>query len=141
MGVSVENRRFVSRIDMLRQTHARTKFLSLEPLLGPLPSLNLEGIDWVIVGGESGPGSRPIQRDWVIDIRDQCVAATVPFFFNNGAECRRNVQGVFSKIVRGMRCQPNCDSGVKSHRVTCMHRQPNSEPANSSGHLTFLHRL
>jgi protein gp37 len=81
MGVSVENKDYSYRIDHLRQTHARTKFLSLEPLLGPIPDPNLNGIDWVIVGGESGPKSRPIDRAWVIEIRDQCLAARVPFFF------------------------------------------------------------
>ncbi len=81
MGVSVENARFVHRIDHLRQTPAKTKFLSLEPLLGPLPNLNLNGIDWVIVGGESGPGARPMKEEWVIDIRDQCLSTRVPFFF------------------------------------------------------------
>lgn len=81
MGVSVETAKYVQRIDALRTTGAAIKFLSLEPLLGPLPSLNLQGIDWVIVGGESGPGARPIQPAWVRDIRDQCVAADVPFFF------------------------------------------------------------
>lgn len=81
MGVSVENQDYKYRIDLLRQTHAKIKFLSLEPLLGPLPRLNLKGINWVIVGGESGPGARPVLEDWVIDIRDQCKAKRVPFFF------------------------------------------------------------
>ena len=81
MGVSVENSDYVSRIDDLRKTHAHIKFLSLEPLLGPLSNMKLEGIDWVIVGGESGPGARPVQEEWVANIRDQCVAAKVPFFF------------------------------------------------------------
>ncbi len=81
MGVSVENQDYKYRIDLLRQTHAKIKFLSLEPLLGPLPRLNLKGINWVIVGGESGPGARPILEGWVIDIRDQCKAKRVPFFF------------------------------------------------------------
>jgi len=81
MGVSVENQDYTFRIDHLRQTDARIKFLSLEPLLGPLPNLHLEGIHWVIVGGESGPKARPIKETWVLDIRDQCVAARVPFFF------------------------------------------------------------
>jgi protein gp37 len=81
MGVSVENQDYRYRIDLLRQTHAKIKFLSLEPLLGPLPRLNLKGINWVIVGGESGPGARPVLEDWVIDIRDQCKAKRVPFFF------------------------------------------------------------
>lgn len=81
MGVSVENQDYKFRIDHLRQTHAKIKFLSLEPLLGPLCRLNLKGINWVIVGGESGPGARPLQEEWVIDIRDQCKAKHVPFFF------------------------------------------------------------
>lgn len=81
MGVSVENERYRERIDFLRETGARVKFLSLEPLLGPLPALDLGGIDWVIVGGESGPGARPLDSRWVFDIRDQCVRAAVPFFF------------------------------------------------------------
>ncbi len=81
MGVSVENKEYMVRIDDLRETHAHIKFLSLEPLLGPLPKLNLHGINWAIVGGESGPGARPIQEEWVIDIREQCLKARVPFFF------------------------------------------------------------
>lgn len=81
MGVSVENDKYQFRIDDLRQTGAAVKFLSLEPLLGPLPKLNLSGIDWVIVGGESGPGARPMHKDWVTSIRDQCSAAGVSFFF------------------------------------------------------------
>ena len=81
MGVSVENQDYAFRIDELRRTHAAVKFLSLEPLLGPLMNLNLEGIDWVIVGGESGPGSRPMKKEWVTQIRDQCRRNNVPFFF------------------------------------------------------------
>ena len=81
MGVSVENARFQHRIDHLRQTRAQVKFLSLEPLIGPLPNLNLGNIDWVIVGGESGPRARPMDPSWVLDIRDQCRDAGVAFFF------------------------------------------------------------
>ena len=81
MGVSVENQDYDFRIDDLRDTGAHVKFLSLEPLLGPLPALDLAGIDWVIVGGESGPGAREIKRKWVVDIRKQCNRAKVPFFF------------------------------------------------------------
>jgi len=81
MGVSVENQDYAFRIEHLRQTNAHLKFLSLEPLLGPLPKLNLRAIDWVIVGGESGPGARPMHVQWVIDVRDQCLVADVPFFF------------------------------------------------------------
>jgi protein gp37 len=81
MGVSVESEKYQHRIDDLRRTGAAVKFLSLEPLLGPLPRLSLDGIDWVIVGGESGPRARPMQAAWVVDIREQCVGAGVPFFF------------------------------------------------------------
>ncbi len=90
LGVSVENGKYAHRIDQLRETGAAVKFLSLEPLLGPLPNLNLEGIDWVIVGGESGPGARPMQPDWARDIRDQCLDAGVPFHFKQWG-------GVFKK--------------------------------------------
>ena len=81
MGVSVENHRFTKRIDDLRRTRAKVKFLSLEPLLGPLEGLNLTGIDWVIVGGESGPHSRPMDPAWVTSIRDQCRRVGTAFFF------------------------------------------------------------
>lgn len=81
MGVSVESDRFTGRIAHLRLTQAKTKFLSLEPLLGPLDNLDLTGIDWVIVGGESGPRARPMRPEWATSIRDQCAAANVPFFF------------------------------------------------------------
>jgi protein gp37 len=81
MGVSVENAKYMDRIDDLRRTGARVKFLSLEPLLGPLSHLNLHAIDWAIVGGESGPRARPMSPAWVIEIRSQCEAAGVPFFF------------------------------------------------------------
>ncbi len=81
MGVSVENGDYKERIDHLRSIGATTKFLSLEPLIGPVGELDLEGIDWVIVGGESGPKARPMDKDWVTEIRDQCVDADVPFFF------------------------------------------------------------
>ncbi len=81
MGVSVETDRYRHRIDALRSTGAAVKFLSLEPLLGPLHDLDLIGIDWVIVGGESGPKARPMAPEWVTGIRDQCRRAGVPFFF------------------------------------------------------------
>ena len=90
MGVSVETEKYKSRMDHLRGIDARIKFLSLEPLLGPVPNVNLEGIDWVIVGGESGPGARPLEPEWITDIRDQCVRANIPFFFKQWG-------GVFKK--------------------------------------------
>lgn len=81
MGVSIENNDYVYRADDLRHTNARIKFLSLEPLLGPLPDLNLDLIDWAVVGGESGPHSRPVEIEWVREIRDHCNLDQVPFFF------------------------------------------------------------
>lgn len=99
MGVSVEDESYTYRIDHLRQTGSKIKFLSLEPLLGPLYKLNLTKIDWVIAGGESGPGSRKMHEAWVIDIRDQCSNANVPFFFkqwggNNKKKAGRILQGL-----------------------------------------------
>jgi protein gp37 len=93
MGVSVESLRHVFRIDHLRKAGAAVKFLSLEPLLGPLPGLILEGIDWVIVGGESGPGCRPMAPEWVTSIRDQCQRANVPFFFKQWGGPRKKKTG------------------------------------------------
>lgn len=81
MGVTVENGDFVGRVDDLRNINAAVKFLSLEPLIGPVNNLNLENINWVIVGGESGPGSRPIKEEWVRDVLIQCRSWNVPFFF------------------------------------------------------------
>lgn len=81
MGVSIENQDHLYRVDHLRRTKARVKFLSIEPLLGPLSQLSLRGIDWVIVGGESGPGARRLDPEWVREIRDRCLRARVSFFF------------------------------------------------------------
>ncbi len=81
LGVSIESERWFSRLEKLKKTDAEIKFLSLEPLLEQLPDLSLTGVDWVIVGGESGPGARPIAPDWVKAIRDNCVQSSVPFFF------------------------------------------------------------
>lgn len=100
MGVSVETEMYCFRIDDLRQTHAFVKFISFEPLLGPMPNLNLYGIDWVIVGGESGPRARPLEPDWVMDIRDQCIASRIPFFFKQwgGTQKKRNGRLLEGKI-------------------------------------------
>lgn len=81
MGVSVENKQVTNRIGYLRKTNAKVKFLSLEPLLGPLEKINLKKIDWVIVGGESGNNSRPMEAKWVINIQEQCETNNIPFFF------------------------------------------------------------
>lgn len=93
MGVSVENERYVWRVDHLRQVPASVKFLSLEPLLGPITTVSLEAIDWVIVGGESGPGARPMKADWAREIRDRCTAEGVPFFFKQWGGVRRTAAG------------------------------------------------
>jgi protein gp37 len=81
MGVSIENRRFVQRADQLRRVPASVRFISAEPLLGPLEGLDLTGIDWLIAGGESGPRHRPMKAKWVRDLRDRCVDANVAYFF------------------------------------------------------------
>jgi protein gp37 len=81
LGTSIESDRYTFRADYLRASPAAVRFLSLEPLLGPLPSLDLSEVDWVIVGGESGPNARPMNVDWARDLRDRCVAAGVPYFF------------------------------------------------------------
>ena len=93
MGVSVESQSYASRIDDLRQSRAAINFLSLEPLLGPLPNLDLRGIHWVIVGGESGPKARPMAATWVVEIRDQCRRAGVPFFFKQWGGARKSKTG------------------------------------------------
>jgi len=98
MGVSVEMSLYAHRINSLRKTGAKVKFLSLEPLLGPLPKMNLKGIDWAIVGGESGPGARPMDLAWVLDIQQQCKKAKIPFFFKqwggwNKKKAGRQLQG------------------------------------------------
>jgi protein gp37 len=90
MGVSVENKKMLKRIDDLRHVPAAIRFLSVEPLLEKLGKFSLEGIDWVIVGGESGPGARPLEEEWVLDVRDQCLRKKVPFFFKQWG-------GVFKK--------------------------------------------
>ena len=90
LGTSIESDRWLRRLTSLRETGAHTKFLSLEPLLEPLPGVDLTGIDWVIVGGESGPGAQPMEPDWVREIRDNCVNSGVPFFFKQWG-------GVFKK--------------------------------------------
>jgi protein gp37 len=98
MGTSIENASYVERARMLQRIPAQTRFLSIEPLLGPIPRLPLSGIHWVIVGGESGPGARPMLEEWVLQIRDKCVARGIPFFFKqwggvHKAKAGRMLQG------------------------------------------------
>ena len=92
MGVSVESQDYAFHIDHLRRTNAHIKFVSFEPLLGPVDTLDLRGVHWAIVGGESGPGARPMREEWVVGIRDHCRRAKVPFFFKHwgGVNKKRN---------------------------------------------------
>ena len=98
MGVSVENKDYLYRLDDLRKTNAPVKFISFEPLIGPVGKFDLSGIDWVIVGGESGPGARPIDPSWVLDIRDRCNSAGIPFFFKQWGGINRKKAG---RILEG----------------------------------------
>jgi protein gp37 len=93
MGVTVEHSDYAGRIDALRNTPAHTRFLSLEPLLGAMPNLDLKGIDWVIVGGESGPGARPMEKAWVVQIQEQCTQQGVPFFFKQWGGVNKKKNG------------------------------------------------
>jgi protein gp37 len=93
MGVSIETANYLWRADHLRQVPAAVRFLSLEPLLGPLGTIDLSGIHWVITGGESGPGARPIEADWVREIQAQCLAEKVPFFFKQWGGVNKKKRG------------------------------------------------
>jgi protein gp37 len=93
MGVTVENADCTFRIDDLRKTGAAIKFISFEPLLDPIPNIDLKGIDWVIVGGESGPKARPMKPQWVTNVRDQCLSAEVPFFFKQWGGVNKKKNG------------------------------------------------
>jgi protein gp37 len=104
MGVSIENEKVKHRISDLSKTNARVKFLSCEPLIGPLPNMNLKKIDWVIVGGESGWKPRPMDSDWVLDIQDQCKNANVAFFFKQwgGTNKKKNGRLLNGKVFSEM---------------------------------------
>ena len=93
MGVTVEDDERLSRVDQLRAVPAAVRFLSIEPLLGPLPNLDLRGVDWVITGGESGPGARPMREEWVLGVRDACIESDVPFFFKQWGGVRKKAAG------------------------------------------------
>lgn len=110
-GVSVEDRRYgIDRIKALRDSPAAVRFLSIEPLLEDLGTLDLRGIDWVIVGGESGPGARPLAESWVINVRDQCCAAGIPFFFKQWGGVRKSRTGrtLLGRTWDGL---PECSMG------------------------------
>jgi len=110
MGVSVENQKVETRIDFLRKTNAHIKFLSLEPLIGPLQNLNLKNIDWVIVGGESGRKPRPIKEKWVEEIRKQCEKFKVEFFFKQWGGTNKKKSG---RLLNG-----RTYDGMPKHRLT-----------------------
>jgi protein gp37 len=99
MGVTVESADYRFRIDHLQRCQVRNKFISFEPLIGPMRELDFADIDWVIVGGESGPGARAIQEEWVTEIRDQCIKAKVPFFFKQWGGFRKKVNG---RLLQGI---------------------------------------
>lgn len=111
MGVSVESQKYISRIDDLRQTNAKIKFLSLEPLLGPLKNLKLSNIDWAIVGGESGYGARPIEENWVTEIRHQCQNQNVAFFFKQWGGTNKKKTG---RLLEGRTWDEMPEEGVKN---------------------------
>ena len=110
MGVSVEDSRVVARIDDLRKSGAQTKFLSCEPLIGELPNLNLEGVNWLIVGGESSFKARPMQKEWVEDIQKQCEFANVAFFFKQWGGKNKKKAG---RILNGKTYSEMPKTGIK----------------------------
>jgi protein gp37 len=117
LGVSVENPRFYKRIEILTDIPAGIRFLSLEPLLAPMPCLPLKGISWVVVGGESGPGCRPMQAEWVREIRSQCAKAKVAFFFKQWGGPRKDITGrvLDGKLWNAMPGRRNqCKTGLVS---------------------------
>jgi protein gp37 len=93
MGVTVESQRHIKRIDSLRNTPAKVKFISFEPLISGINEFNHKDIDWVIAGGESGPGCRPIEKEWISRLRDTCVAYSIPFFFKQWGGVRKKKNG------------------------------------------------
>ena len=114
MGVSVENEEYVARVDELRRVKALVRFLSVEPLLGPISRLNLRGIRWVIVGGESGPRARPMMAEWVRTIRDRCITSHVPFFFKQWGGVRKHTTG---RVLDGRTWDEMPDQVGRSNRV------------------------
>jgi protein gp37 len=126
-GVTVENRKHgLPRIDHLRAAPARTRFLSVEPLLEDLGEINLEGIHWVIVGGESGHGARPMPKEWVVSIQEQCVRAGVPFFFKQWSGVQKSKVGrlLDGRTYDEMPNQPAKRSIPRAHRLNLMSRVP-----------------
>jgi protein gp37 len=133
MGVTVESIRHLPRIDDLRASGASLKFISFEPLLGSVPASDLDGIDWVITGGESGPHARPMAEEWVKDIRDACVAQSVPFFFKQWGGWNSRARGRFldSRIWNESPKYPE-PQRIPSRAVTGVTPNP---PRVESGHV------
>jgi protein gp37 len=127
LGTSIESDRYTFRADHLRVTPAAVRFLSLEPLLGPLPSLDLTGIDWVIVGGESGPGARPMHPDWVRDLRDRCVDAGVAFFFKQWGTWAEGGDGV--TYGRWVHPETGATNGARPHQRAVLMTQVGKKAA------------
>jgi len=123
MGVSVESRKYLRRLDHLRRTPARVRFVSFEPLLEALGEPDFEGIDWAIVGGESGPGARPMERTWVIQIRDTCLSADIPFFFKQWGGVNKKKAG---KLLDGRTWEelPSTIASLAAAAATSLHRWP-----------------
>jgi protein gp37 len=115
MGVSIENQRFVHRADHLREVPAAIRFVSAEPLLGPLEALDLNGIDWLIAGGESGSKHRPVKEKWLLDLRDQCTTASVPFFFKQWGGQRPKSGG---RLLQGREWNDMPRVGIGVERIT-----------------------
>lgn len=115
MGVSVEDARVVSRIKGLIEVPAAVRFLSCEPLIGPLDALPLRGIDWVIVGGESGPGARPMRAEWVLSVLRQCSSHSIPFFFKQWGGTRKKATG---RVLNGRTYDEMPDDPAKESRAT-----------------------
>jgi len=104
MGVTVESEKYISRVEILKEIEAKTKFISFEPLLGPIPKLSLKAIDWAIVGGESGMKARPLNKNWVLDIRQQCQEEKVSFFFKQwgGKNKKKNGRELDGRVYSEM---------------------------------------
>jgi protein gp37 len=114
MGVTVESARFTHRIDLIRETGAAIKWLSMEPLLSEVPDMNLSGIDWIVVGGESGPGARPMRKEWAVDIQRQCREQNVHFFFKQwgGVNKKKTGRRLNGRIYDAMPDLPPVDRQI-----------------------------
>jgi protein gp37 len=93
MGVTVESSKEISRMEILRKVPAAVRFVSMEPLLGPIPRFPIDGIDWIIVGGESGPNARPVEYRWIVEIRNRCLKNNIPFFFKQWGGINKKKSG------------------------------------------------